>query len=111
MLGKSEEGKMATKSRTTKRSTSKSTARTATKSKPMMASNALAKVVGSRPLPRTEITKKLWVYIKKHDLQDPKNRRNIIADANLKAIFGGKKKVTMFEMPKYVSQNLSSMQG
>jgi chromatin remodeling complex protein RSC6 len=125
---------MATKSRTTKRSTPKSSARTATKSRakttsrtassakakssktnsafmqPMMASNALAKVVGSKPLPRTEITKKLWVYIKKHDLQDPKNRRNIIADANLKAIFDGKKKVTMFEMPKYVSKNLSSLQ-
>lgn len=77
---------------------------------PMQASDALAKVVGSKPLPRTEVTKKLWTYIKKHDLQDKNNRRNIVADANLKAVFGGRKLVTMFEMPKYVSKNLSAVQ-
>ncbi len=76
---------------------------------PMQASDALAKVVGTKPLPRTEVTKKLWIYIKKHDLQDKNNRRNIVADANLKAVFGGKKSVTMFEMPKFVSKNLSAV--
>jgi len=58
--------------------------------KPVQISEALAKVVGSKPLPRTEVTKKLWMYIKEHDLQDKANRRNIIADANLKAVFGEK---------------------
>ena len=67
----------------------------------------LAKVVGSKPLPRTEVVKKLWVYIKKNDLQDKKNRRQINADANLKAVFGGKSAVNMFEMTKLVSKHLS----
>ncbi len=75
--------------------------------KPMQVSDALAKVVGSKPLPRTEVTKKLWVYIKKNKLQDAKNKRMINADANLKAVFGGKKKVSMFEMTKLVSNHLS----
>ncbi len=75
--------------------------------KPMEISDALAKVVGSKPLPRTEVTKKLWVYIKKNKLQDEANKRMIIADANLKAVFGGKKKVSMFEMTKLVSNHLS----
>jgi chromatin remodeling complex protein RSC6 len=66
----------------------------------------LAKVVGSKPLPRTEVVKKLWQYIKKHDLQDKKNRRNINADANLKVVFGGKATVNMFEMTKLVSKHL-----
>lgn len=67
----------------------------------------LAKVVGSSPLPRTEATKKLWEYIKKNNLQDPTNRRNINADANLQTVFGGKKTVNMFEMTKLVSKHLS----
>ena len=66
----------------------------------------LAKVVGSKPIPRTEVVKKLWQYIKKHGLQDAKNRRNINADANLKPVFGGKKQVSMFEMTKLVSKHL-----
>jgi len=75
--------------------------------KPMKISEELAKVVGSKPLPRTEITKKLWEYIKKNKLQDKVDKRNIIADANLKAVFGGKQKVSMFEMTKLVSKHLS----
>ena len=66
--------------------------------KPMKISEALAKIVGGKPLPRTEVTKKLWQYIKKNKLQDMVNKRNINADENLKAVFGGKKTVTMFEM-------------
>jgi upstream activation factor subunit UAF30 len=75
--------------------------------KPMKISDALAKVVGSKPLPRTEVTKKLWAYIKKNKLQDKVNKRMINADANLKVVFGGKNKVTMFEMTKLVSKHLS----
>jgi chromatin remodeling complex protein RSC6 len=75
--------------------------------KPLTPSEALAKVVGSKPLPRTECVKKLWAYIKKNDLQDKKNRRNINADANLKIVFGGKATVNMFEMTKLVSKHLS----
>ena len=75
--------------------------------RPMQISEALGKVVGSKAIPRTEVTKKLWVYIKKNKLQDAKNRRMINADANLKAVFGGKKKVSMFEMTKLVSKHLS----
>jgi upstream activation factor subunit UAF30 len=74
--------------------------------KPMQISDALAKVVGSKPLPRTEVTKKLWAYIKKNKLQDRVNKRNINADANLKAVFGGKGQVSMFEMTKLVSKHL-----
>ena len=68
---------------------------------------ALQPVVGSKPLPRTEVVKKLWEYIKKNNLQDPKERRNINADENLKKVFGGKKTVSMFEMTKLVSKHLS----
>lgn len=75
--------------------------------KPLAVSDALAAVVGKGPLPRTEVVKKLWVYIKKHNLQDPKNKRNINADAALKAVFGGKATVNMFEMTKLVSKHLS----
>lgn len=75
--------------------------------KPMNISPALAKVVGDKPLPRAEVVKKLWDYIKKHNLQDPANKRNIIADANLKEVFGGKETVSMFEMTKLVSKHLS----
>jgi upstream activation factor subunit UAF30 len=65
-----------------------------------------AAVIGSTPLPRTEVTKKLWAYIKKNDLQDSKNRRNINADDKLKEVFGGKKTVSMFEMTKLVAGHL-----
>ena len=75
--------------------------------KPLQPSDALSKVVGSKALPRTQVVKKLWEYIKKNDLQDKKNKRNINADANLKPIFGGKSQVSMFEMTKYVSKHLS----
>lgn len=75
--------------------------------KPMNISEDLAKVVGNGPMPRSEVVKALWVYIKKHNLQDPKAKRNIVADANLKAVFGGKAMVDMFEMTKLVSKHLS----
>jgi chromatin remodeling complex protein RSC6 len=75
--------------------------------KELKISDSLAKVVGSKPLPRTEVVKKLWVYIKKNGLQDQKNKRQINADDNLKAVFGGKKSVNMFEMTKLVSKHLS----
>ena len=74
--------------------------------KPLTPSAELTKIVGSKPLPRTEVVKKLWAYIKKNKLQDSKNRRNINADENLKVIFG-KKTVNMFEMTKLVSKHLS----
>ena len=74
--------------------------------KPMQPSAALAEVVGSKAIPRTEVTKKLWAYIKRKGLQDKKNRRNINADANLKAVFGGRGTVNMFEMTKLVSKHL-----
>jgi upstream activation factor subunit UAF30 len=75
--------------------------------KAMTPSPVLAAVVGSAPLPRTEVTKKIWEYIKKHNLQNEANRRNIDADEKLKAVFGGKKQVSMFEMTKLVSAHLS----
>jgi chromatin remodeling complex protein RSC6 len=71
--------------------------------KPVQPDEKLAKVVGEKPLPRTELTKKLWVYIRKHGLQDPKKRTQINADDTLKAVFNGKKQVSMFEMTKLVS--------
>lgn len=74
--------------------------------KPMTPSSDLAAVVGSAALPRTQVTKKIWDYIKKNGLQDSKNRRNINADDKLKAVFGGKKQVSMFEMTKLVSKHL-----
>jgi chromatin remodeling complex protein RSC6 len=74
--------------------------------KPVQPSAALSEVVGSKPIPRTEVTKKLWVYIKKNKLQDPKNKRMIKADATLKPIFGGKATVNMFEMTKLVGKHL-----
>ena len=75
--------------------------------KPLQPSAALAKVVGERPLPRTEVVKKIWAYVKKNGLQDKKEKRNINADDTLKDVFGGRKTVTMFEMTKYVNQHLS----
>lgn len=74
--------------------------------KPLTPSPALAAVVGSTPLPRTEIVSKLWIYIKKHDLQDPANKRNINADAKLKEIFG-KNQVSMFELAALIGKHVS----
>ena len=76
--------------------------------KPMTPSAALSEVVGSKPIPRTEVTKKLWAYIKKNKLQDAKNRRNIKADDALKTVFGGKAVVNMFEMTKLVNKHLKA---
>ncbi|MFY9461987.1 MAG: SWIB/MDM2 domain-containing protein [Candidatus Sungiibacteriota bacterium] len=75
--------------------------------KPMNVSPELALVVGKGPMPRSEVVKKLWVYIKKNGLQDKQNKRNINADENLTKVFGGKKTVNMFEMTKLVSKHLS----
>jgi chromatin remodeling complex protein RSC6 len=74
--------------------------------KPVTPSPALAEVIGSKPVPRTEVTKKLWAYIKKNGLQDSKNKRMIKSDATLKPVFGGKAQVNMFEMTKLVSKHL-----
>lgn len=74
--------------------------------KPVTPNEKLAAVVGAKPLPRTELTKKLWAYIKKNGLQDKKNKRMINADDALKAVFGGKAQVSMFDMTKLVSKNL-----
>jgi hypothetical protein len=111
--------KKATKKKVAKKATKKKVVKKATKKKaktkrkpnaafmaPMNISPALAAVIGAKPMPRTEVTKKLWVYIKKNDLQDSVNRRNINADDKLKKVFG-KKQVSMFEMTKLVSKHLS----
>jgi chromatin remodeling complex protein RSC6 len=74
--------------------------------KPVQPDAALSEVVGSKAIPRTEVTKKLWAYIKKNGLQDKKNKRMINADGTLKAVFGGKSSVNMFEMTKLVSKHL-----
>jgi upstream activation factor subunit UAF30 len=74
--------------------------------KPMQTSAVLGAVVGNSPMPRTEVTKKIWQYIKRHGLQDAKERRMINADDKLKAVFGGKGKVSMFEMTKLVNKHL-----
>lgn len=75
--------------------------------KALTPSSSLAAVVGGKPLPRTQAVKKVWDYIKKNGLQDKKNKRNINADAALQKVFGGKKTVSMFEMAKHLSKNLS----
>ena len=74
--------------------------------KPMQISSSLGAVIGAGPYPRTEVTKKLWAYIKRNGLQDSKNKRNINADDKLKEVFGGKKQVSMFDMTKLVSKHL-----
>jgi upstream activation factor subunit UAF30 len=74
--------------------------------KPLAPSDALAAVIGSKPVPRTEVVKKLWVYIKANKLQDNANRRMINADAKLKPVFGGKAQVSMFDMAKHISKHL-----
>ena len=75
--------------------------------KPMQPSTQLAAVVGSSPIPRTEVTKKLWAYIKRNGLQDSKNRRAINADDKMRAFFGGKSQVTMFDLAKLANKHLS----
>jgi len=106
---------MAKKAKSTKKA--KTTKKKATKKKsarkpsaafmrPVSPSPALAEVIGSKAVPRTEVTKRLWAYIKKNKLQDAKNRRMINADATLKAVFGGKSSVNMFEMTKLVGKHL-----
>ncbi len=95
--------------KTSKTATKKKPARKANAAfmKPMTPSDTLAEIVGSKPIPRTEVTKRLWAYIKKNKLQDPKSKRTIKADAALKAVFGGKSSVDMFEMTKLVGKHLS----
>lgn len=104
----------AKKKKPAKKMAKKTTSKAKTKRKPNAAfmkaltpSSSLAEVVGSKAIPRTQVVKKLWDYIKKNKLQDNKNRRMINADENLKPIFAGKKQVSMFEMTKYVSKHLS----
>ena len=74
--------------------------------KPMQPDTALGGVVGNQPMPRTEVTKKIWDYIKKHNLQDPQNKRMIRADDKLRPVFNGKSSVSMFEMTKLVNNHL-----
>ena len=104
--------KKATKKKATKKATKKKAKKKKTKRKPNAAfmrplqpSAQLAAVIGNKPIPRTQVVKKLWQYIRKHGLQDAKNRRNINADSKLKPIFG-KNQVSMFEMTKLVSRHL-----
>ena len=75
--------------------------------RPMTLSDALGAVVGSKPIPRTQVTKNLWIYIKKHKLQDPKNMRNIVPDEKLAKLFGSKRTINMFQMTKLVSKHMS----
>jgi upstream activation factor subunit UAF30 len=99
---------MAKKAAAAKKPAAKKPARKANAAfmKPVQPSESLAQVVGSKPIPRTEVTKKLWAYIKKNGLQDAKNRRMINADAALKVVFGGKASVNMFDMTKLVGKHL-----
>jgi chromatin remodeling complex protein RSC6 len=75
--------------------------------KPLQPSKELAAVVGAAPLPRPEVVSKVWEYIKRHKLQNPQNKREIMADEKLQAVFGGRNKVSMFEMNKYLAQHLT----
>lgn len=103
--------KTAKKTTTAKKPAAKRTMKTrkpnAAFMKPLTPSTSLATVVGGTPLPRTEVTKKLWAYIKRNGLQDQNEKRYIKADEKLKAVFGGKDRVSMFEMTKLVSKHLS----
>lgn len=101
--------KVAKKAKTTKTATKKAAGKrkpNAAFMKPLTPTEHLAAIVGKNPLPRTEVVKKIWAYIRKNSLQDAKNRRNINADDKLKLIFGGKSTVTMFELTKYISKHL-----
>lgn len=103
--GARKSAKSGARKKTAKRSGAKRTPNAAFM-KAMTPSAQLATVVGSTPIPRTEVTKKLWAYIKRKGLQDSKNRRNINADENLKPVFGGKSQVSMFEMTRLVNKHL-----
>ena len=97
--------------RTTARKSAKKSGKKRTPSaafmKPMQPDAALGAVVGNNPIPRTEVTKKIWAYIKRNGLQDSKNRRAINADDKLPPVFGGRSQVTMFDMTKLVNRHLS----
>jgi len=104
---------MATKKKPAKKAAAKKPAKKKSARKPSAAfmkaltlSDSLAAVIGSKPVPRTEIVKKLWVYIKANKLQDKANKRMINADAKLKPVFGGKSQVSMFDMAKHISKNV-----
>lgn len=103
--GAKKSAKSGARKKTAKRSGAKRTPNAAFM-KAMTPSAQLANVVGSTPIPRTEVTKKLWAYIKRKGLQDSKNRRQINADENLKPVFGGKGQVSMFEMTKLVNKHV-----
>jgi chromatin remodeling complex protein RSC6 len=98
--------KATKKAKTTKKAKKSARKPSAAFMRPVTPSPALAEVIGSKAVPRTEVTKRLWAYIKKNKLQDAKNRRMINADATLKAVFGGKSSVNMFEMTKLVGKHL-----
>ena len=103
-----EEYKSTKKAKATKKTAKKKSARkpSAAFMRPVSPSPALAEIIGSKAVPRTEVTKRLWAYIKKNKLQDAKNKRMINADAPLKVVFGGKSSVNMFEMTKLVGKHL-----
>ena len=116
-MAKSAKKKTASKSaKSTKKTAAKKTAKKKSSGRkpnaafmaPVTPSAALSEVVGAKPLPRTELTKKLWVYIKKNNLQDPKNKRMIKADDSLKTVFGGKSQVSMFDMTKLVNKHVKA---
>jgi len=99
--------KKTTAKKTIKKTAGKKRKPNAAFMRPLTPSATLAAIVGAKPLPRTEVTKKLWDYIRKNKLQDNEERRMINADTNLKALFGGKGRVNMFEMTKHVAKHLS----
>jgi chromatin remodeling complex protein RSC6 len=108
-MAKKSAKKSAAKKPAAKKTAAKKTAKrkpNAAFMKPLSSSPALAAVIGDRPMPRTEVTKRLWDYIKKNKLQDAKNRRMINADDKLTPVFGGKKQVSMFDMTKLVGKHL-----
>jgi len=118
MAAKKKTAKKSAKKKTAKKSAKKATKKAAKKSskkrtpsaafmRPVTPDNALSAVVGSSPSPRTELTKKLWAYIKRNGLQDAKNRRAINADDKLRPVFGGRSQVTMFDMTKLVNKHVS----
>ena len=98
--------KKAAKKAPAKKAPAKKAAKNAAFMKPMTPSAQLGAIIGANPLPRTEVTKKIWAYIKKNGLQDAKNRRQINADDKLLPVFGGKKSVSMFDMTKLISKHL-----
>jgi upstream activation factor subunit UAF30 len=104
-MAKKKAAKKATKKTAAKKTTAKKASGGGGFMKELAVSDTLAAVIGAKPVPRTEVTKKLWAYIKKNKLQDPKNKRDILADDKLKAVFG-KAKVNMFEMTKLVGKHL-----